>query len=132
MVHDDVRKVVDDFHIRQTRSGTVITHAALRALRSASQKSNAKTTEKFLEELEEDIKHLATMSPASITLSNGLRQVLSQVQQEASEGTDLEGMKKTVSEASEELEGALVQAVEKIAEIGARRLRDGDVIMTHS
>jgi ribose 1,5-bisphosphate isomerase len=132
MIHEDVRKVVDDVHIRQMRGGTIVTHAALKALRSASLKSEATTPNQFLGQLEENSKHLATIRAASITLSNGIRQVLSEVQEAASREADVQDLKKAVSDATESFERKLDESIEKIAEIGARRLRDGDIILTHS
>jgi len=132
MIHEDVRKVVDDARIRQMRGGTVVTHAALKALRSAAVKSEASSTSEFLSELEENTKYLAMIRVASIPLSNGLRRGLWQVQQVADRGASIDTLKETLSKSAQGYEQELNESIEKIAEIGARRLRDGDVVMTHS
>jgi ribose 1,5-bisphosphate isomerase len=132
MIHEDVRKVVDDVRIRQMRGGTVVTHAALKALRSVATKSEVSSSEQFLAEVEENARHLATIRAASITLSNGLRQVLREVQEAANRGTDVPGLKKALTNGTESFVRKLEESIEKIAEIGARRLKDGDVILTHS
>jgi len=132
MIHEDVRRVVEDVRIRQMRGGTIVTHEALKALRSAALKSKASASREFLSEFEENSKHLATIRAASITLSNGLRQVTREVQQAASREADVNELKKVLADASESFERKLEESIEKIAEIGARRLKDGDVILAHS
>jgi ribose 1,5-bisphosphate isomerase len=132
MIHQDVREVVNDVRLRQMRGGTVVTHAALKALRSAATKSHANAPDQFLQDLKENIEHLATIRTASIPLSNGLRKVLLEVEQVAHVGAGIEELKMTASRATETFEKELIESVEKIADIGARRLKEGDVILTHS
>lgn len=132
MIHEEVRQVVEDVRIRQMRGGTIVTHAALSALRSALQRAKTSSPSQFLEELRENSMHIATIRAASIPLANGLRQVASEVQAAADRGAGVEELKQVLSKVSQAFERALDDSVEKIAEIGARRLKDGDVIMTHS
>jgi len=131
-IHEDVRSVVEDVRIRQMRGGTVVTHAALEALCSATLKSRAQTPQEFLDELRKHRDYLVTIRAASVPLSNALRQVWSAVEDAANRGVDVEELKKTLIRVAERFKSGLDESIAKIAEIGARRLADGDVILTHS
>ena len=132
MIAEEVRAVVEDVRIRQMRGGTVVTHAALKALRSVALKSKAASTQEFMKEVEENSRYLATLRTASVPLSNGLRQVLAEVQSSATNHVDVQRLKQAVDDATQGFERRLDESIETIAEIGARRLKDGDVILTHS
>ena len=132
MIHEDVLKTVEDVQIRQMRGGTIVTHAALTSLRSAALKSKAASPQEFLKELEENSRYLTKIRAASIPLANGFRQVVSEAKEALESGSDVEFMKQSVSRTTTEFEMKLEESIKEIAEIGARRLKYGDVIMTHS
>ena len=132
MIHKDVVTVVEDVRIRQMRGGTVVTHEALTALRTAALASTSKSPEEFTAELEENAKYLTNIRAASIPLANGLRYVVSEVQQAKSRGATIQELKEVVSNSSMRFDRKLEESLQQISEIGARRLKDGDVIMTHS
>jgi ribose 1,5-bisphosphate isomerase len=132
LIHQDILKTVEDVQIRQMRGGTIVTHAALTALRSAALKSKAASPQEFLKELEENSRYLTKIRAASIPLANGLRQVVSEAKDSLESGSDIEHMKQNVSRTTTEFEMKLEASIKEIAEIGARRLKFGDVIMTHS
>lgn len=132
LIHEDILKVVEDVQIRQMRGGTIVTHAALAALRSAALKSKAASPQEFFKELEVNSRYLTKIRAASIPLANGLRQVVSEAKESLEGGSDVEHMKQNVSRTTTEFEMKLEASIKEIAEIGARRLKFGDVIMTHS
>lgn len=132
MIHKDVLAVVEDVRIRQMRGGTDVTHEALSALRRAALASSAGKAQEFLAELEENAKYLTKIRAASIPLTNGLRYVVGTAERDATRGVGVEELKEAVSESAEAYDKKLKDSIQQIAEIGARRLRDGDVIMTHS
>ena len=132
MVHQDILRVVDDIRIRQMRGGTVVTHAALNALRSAALKSKATTSKQFLTELKENVNYLMKIRAASIPLSNSLRFVMTDVQQAATHGAFVKELQDILVDSSKNFDRKLDESVQQIAEIGARRIKEGDVIMTHS
>ena len=132
MAHEDVLKAVEDVRIRQMRGGTIVTHAALMALRSAALKSKASSSKEFYTELEENTIYLTKIRASSIPLANGIRYVVSEVQKSMERGANVQELKQVVSEAATTFDRKLEESIKEIAEIGARRLKDGDVIMTHS
>jgi len=132
MIHKDVLSVVENVRLRQMRGGTVITHAALSALRSTSLASTATSSKEFVANVEENAKYLRKIRAASIPLTNGLRYVVSDVQRAADQGATVEELKKVVSDSAVGFDRKLEESIAQIAEIGARRLKAGDVIVTHS
>jgi ribose 1,5-bisphosphate isomerase len=132
MVHRDILKVVDDVRIRQMRGGTVVTHAALNALRSAALKTKVTSSKQFLAELRENVKYLMKIRASSIPLSNSLRFVSLDVQQAADRGAYVKELQNILSNSATQFDTKLEESIREIAEIGARRIKDGDVIMTHS
>jgi ribose 1,5-bisphosphate isomerase len=132
MAHEDVLKAVEDVRIRQMRGGTIVAHAALMALRSAALKSKASSSKEFHAELEENTIYLTKIRASSIPLANGIRYVVSEVQKSMERGANVQELKQVVSEAATTFDRKLEESIKEIAEIGARRLKDGDVIMTHS
>ena len=132
MIYRDVLKVVDDMRIRQMRGGTVVTHAALKALRSAALKTKAGSSKQFLAELRENVNYLMKIRAASIPLSNSLRFVMMDVQQAADHGAFVKELQDILSKSANHFDKKLEESIREIAQIGARRIKDGDVIMTHS
>jgi len=132
MIYTDVRRVVDDVRIRQMRGGTVVTHAALKALRSGALKTRAPSSKEFLSELRENANYLMKIRAASIPLSNSLRWVMLDVRQAADHGAYVKELQNILLESSRTFDRNLEESIRQIAEIGARRIRQGDVIMTHS
>ena len=109
-----------------------MTHEALMALRAATQDSDATTTAEFLTELEANAQYLKNIRAASIPLSNGLRYVVQEVRHAADGHAKIEDLKTVLSNAALAYDSKLEQSIQQIAEIGARRLRNGDVVLTHS
>jgi len=132
MVHRDVKKVVEDVRIRQMRGGTIVTHEALAGLRAATQDTKVTSVDAFLEELEENSRYLRNIRAASVPLSNGLHYVFQEVRRAAERGSEVAELKKVLSESAVAYDRKLEESIQQIAEIGARRLRDGDVVMAHS
>ena len=114
------------------RGGTVVTHAALTALRSTCLASPMTSPKEFVSYVEENAKYLRKIRAASIPLTNGLRYVVSEVQRAANEGATVEQLKRVVSDSAIGFDRKLEESIRQIAEIGARRLKGGDVIVTHS
>jgi ribose 1,5-bisphosphate isomerase len=104
----------------------------LTALRSTSLASTATSPKEFVAYVEENAKYLRRIRAASIPLTNGLRYVVSEVQQAASRGADVEELKRVISVSAIGFDRKLEESIRQIAEIGARRLKSGDVIVTHS
>jgi ribose 1,5-bisphosphate isomerase len=132
LVHREVMRVVEDVRIRQMRGGTIVTREALTSLRAAMQDSKAKTANEFLAELEENTRYLTNIRAASIPLANGLRYVAQEVRQAADRGLGVNELKSVVADAALAYGRKLDDSIEQVAEIGARRLRNGDVVLTHS
>jgi ribose 1,5-bisphosphate isomerase len=102
------------------------------ALRSAALKSTKTSSKDFFEELEGNSRYLTNIRAASVPLANGLHHVVSEAHQSMEKGSSVQELKQVVSETATGFDRKLEESIKEIAEIGARRLKDGDSILTHS
>lgn len=112
----------------EIRGAGKIARSAARALKSCAEASKAKRREEFLGELEESGRILISARPTAVSLPNAVQFVLNRVKGSSSGVKELRGL--AVKTAETFVEKSL-KAVKLIGEIGARRVRDGEVIMTH-
>jgi ribose 1,5-bisphosphate isomerase len=106
-----------------------IARAAASALKMAARESQAKTPAEFSAEMEKTSKILLETRPTAVSLPNAVRYILLGLKQ--AHGADLWTMKKVVISRADEFIRNSIEAVKKIGEIGANRISDGDVILTH-
>ena len=101
--------------------------AALRAIEETARKSKAKTMSAFLKEMKQNCEVLVKSRPTEPAMRNGLNYVVKKLSN-TKHVSDAKGL---VRKGCEEYITLMEHAVEKIAEIGSRRIKDGDTIMTH-
>lgn len=111
----------------EIRGAGRIARAAAEALKNEAQGSKASTSAAFTGEMERAAALLVATRPTAVSLPNAVHMVMTGI-----------GQAKTVDEARAGIvrrADAFIQssqhAVEKIAEFGARHIRDGDTILTH-
>jgi ribose 1,5-bisphosphate isomerase len=111
----------------EIRGAGRIARAAAEALRTQALDSKASITAGFIGEMERAAELLVSTRPTAVSLPNAVHMVMAGL-----------GQAKTVDEARAgvvQRADAFIQsskhAVEKIAEFGARHIRDGDTILTH-
>jgi ribose 1,5-bisphosphate isomerase len=111
----------------EIRGAGRIARAAAEALKSQALGSKASITAAFTAEMERAAELLVATRPTAVSLPNAVHMVMAGL-----------GRAKTVDEARAGIvqrADAFIQssqhAVEKIAEFGARHIRDGDTILTH-
>ncbi len=109
-------------------AGRIAREAAL-ALRTWAAKSKARSLGEFIKGLEEAGQLLISARPSAVSLPNAVRFVI--YRSKKANATKLEDLRRTtISVADAFIEGS-EKAVERIGDIGARRISDGDVILTH-
>lgn len=111
----------------EIRGAGKIARTAARALMEEAINSRAKTVDEFLREMKEAGDLLKSARPTAVSLPNAINFILRRVFRAKS----LEEARKIVIEAAQEFIARSKSALERIGEIGARRIKDGDVIMTH-
>ncbi len=104
-----------------------IAQKGLEALASDAKASKAKTPKAFMRELEANALRLSSARPTEPALRNGLGMVLKAARM--AEGLALS--QRAAVKAAKAYTLEMEAAIREIARIGSKRIRDGDVIMTH-
>ena len=113
------------------RGARLIARSAVEALQIVARESRAKDVENFLEELTQAARSLLQTRPTAVSLPNGIRYVMRRVNASKGQVSLVEDIRSTAIEAAEDFIQNTKTAVQRIGEIGARRIRDGDVVLTH-
>lgn len=124
-----VRETHEKIKSMAVRGAAKIARSAAQALKAYAQESKAKSRDEFLRELKDAGDLLISARPSAVSLPNAVRFVLHRA--ETTKGKNVEELRKlTISSADEFTENSK-RAIERIGEIGAKRISDGDCIMTH-
>jgi ribose 1,5-bisphosphate isomerase len=126
MVNEDVRATAADIAEMEIRGAATIARAAADALESQARASDASDPAAFRAEMREAARHLRDTRPTAVSLPNSLRYVLRNL-----EGETVEALRASAIDAAESFRDQLERAQDDLGDIGANRLRDGDVVMTH-
>jgi ribose 1,5-bisphosphate isomerase len=103
--------------------------AAIKAIETLSRETETKNTKEFLEELSEAKEILFVSRETEPLMRNAVRWIISQV--EKSDKKRVRELAEIVSSASQQFLKNLEDSREKIAEMGAKRIRNNSVILTH-
>jgi ribose 1,5-bisphosphate isomerase len=122
----DVEGTAEDIATMEVRGAATIADAAAAALAEQAEHSDADTPVAFRNQLRAAAKELYETRPTAVSLPNALRYVLQGMRGE----TVSELQASTVARARE-FQAELEQAQDRLGQVGANRLRDGDVVMTH-
>jgi ribose 1,5-bisphosphate isomerase len=125
-VHSEVRETADAIDTMEIRGAAAIADAAARALRSQARATETETADAFHEELRAAARTLFETRPTAVSLPNALRYVLHGL-----DGTTVSQLRQSVEGRVAEFCVRLEHAQADLGEVGANRLRDGDVVMTH-
>ncbi len=129
MAGNKIEKIADDIKTMRVRGAGRIARAAAQAIIIATKESKAETPAEFSKEMERVSKLLLATRPTAVSLPNAIRYVSLGLEQ--ARGADLWTMKKAVTSRAEEFIKNSNDAVKRIGEIGANRISDGDVLLTH-
>jgi ribose 1,5-bisphosphate isomerase len=110
----------------EIRGAATIADAAAGALSTQAEASTAETPEAFRAELKAAARRLYETRPTAVSLPNALRFVLWDM-----EGGSVDELRESVVESAAGFQTDLAAAQDRLGRIGANRLRDGDVVMTH-
>jgi len=129
MAHAEIKQIARDIQTMRIRGAGRIGRAVARALKLTAKETRAKTPAEFTRELDRVSKLLLATRPTAVSLPNAIRYVTLGVKQ--AKGADLEALRRGVISRADEFIRDSREAVERIGEIGARRISDGDVVLTH-
>jgi len=126
-----ITEVLDRIRSKEFRGPTRVTQAALKALSEASQVSRSRSPKDFVEEQAAFGELLIKTRPTAILLANGVRQVIDAVRTSAEQQPSVPVLQQIVLKTVDSFLAEIEQSVEKIGEIGARRLRSGDTVLCY-
>jgi len=129
MASAKIDKIAQDIKTMRIRGAGRIARAAAKALKIASKESKAKTPAEFTKEIAQVSKLLLNTRPTAVSLPNAIQYVSIALKQ--ANDLDLQKLKKAVISRADEFIKNSNEAVKRIGEIGANRILDGDVILTH-
>ncbi len=130
-VAKEVLEIAEKIKTMEIRGAGKIARSAAYALQLQAEKSRALSVDDFWKEMKEAAKILYNTRPTAVSLPNALRYVMNRAKIAYSNGADLEQLRFIVINAAKEFIHNSENAVKRIGEIGAKRIEDGDVIMTH-
>jgi ribose 1,5-bisphosphate isomerase len=125
-VHPSVTEAASDIASMEIRGAATIAAAAVDALRTQATETEAATPADFAETMYAAARRLHETRPTAVSLPNALRYVLRRM-----DGTTVDRRRETVVAAADAFERRLDRARGDLGKVGANRLRDGDVVMTH-
>jgi len=129
MTSTEIRRIADDIRTMKIRGAGRIARAAARALKITAKATKARTPAEFIKELDRVSKLLLGTRPTAVSLPNAIRFVT--LRPKLAKDVDLRTLRRIVVSRADEFIRTSRDAVKRIGEIGARRISDGDVIMTH-
>lgn len=113
------------------RGAGLIARSAVQALRIVAEHSTANDVGSFVNELSDFARILLKTRPTAVSLPNGIRYVMHRVTMRLPASSSVEQIRSATLKAADEFIENAESAVHRIGEIGARRIHEGDVILTH-
>jgi ribose 1,5-bisphosphate isomerase len=113
------------------RGAGEIARSSVQALLITAKSSKANTAADFLEDLNSTAKMLLATRPTAVSLPNGIRYVMRRVTTQAQQTDNVDELRGRAIKTGEDFIANSLTAIARIGEIGAKRIRDGDKILTH-
>ena len=126
-----VKKIAQDIKQMKIRGAGKIARYAAEALLITAQQSKAKDSSIIVKELEASAKLLLNTRPTAVSLPNSIRYVMFRVREAKKRNIKAEELRRLAIKTATDFIQNSIKAVERIGEIGARRIEDGDLVMTH-
>ena len=127
IVFDAIRDAASAIESMRIRGAGKIARAAASAMKDFSMNYPGRTLDDFKRDAGMAKDMLMASRPTAVSLYNGIQSCVKDI----GKVDTLEEARDSVSCNADTFVGASLKAVEVIAEIGAKRIEDGDIIMTH-
>lgn len=115
----------------QVRGAGRIARAAVSALRSYCEEERFPTAEDFYSGLSSAGEKLKSARPTAVSLPNAVNFVLAAARRSEGKAIPVKKVAREVVAACDGFIASSLKATETIGDYGAKRIRDGDIIMTH-
>jgi len=126
-----LEKTFNDIRRMKVRGAGRIARAAVKALEEYGLAVDFSLKEDFVRSLEEAGEYLKRARPTAVSLPNAINYVLANFKREAHTIEDKAALREALRRWCEEFIERSNTAVERIGLIGSKRIRDGDVVLTH-
>jgi len=127
----EINRVVNDIKRKIIASADETAIAAAEALYFLAEKCEAENRENFMKVFVKTCNMFSNARKTSASLQNCVRYIFLRANRAYEEGLDLKDLRDTIKKASKSFVKKIREAKERIGEIGAERILDGDVILTH-
>jgi ribose 1,5-bisphosphate isomerase len=115
----------------RVRGAGAIASSAVKALQIVARNSHEEDPQRFVDQLSYAARLLLQTRPTAVSLPNGIRYVMHRVNQAKGKTTSAAEIKLVAIKAADDFLELTRTAIQSIGKIGAKRIRDGDVILTH-
>ncbi len=122
---EDLLDTAEKIRSMEIRGAALIGRAAAGSLKEFALSIEPSGIEEFNAEVSRAADILLGTRPTAVSLSNAIRMVMRY------RGEDLDSARRSLVKNADEFVERSLLAVERLGEIGSRRIRDGDVILTH-
>ncbi|MEM4657792.1 MAG: ribose 1,5-bisphosphate isomerase [Candidatus Methanosuratincola sp.] len=131
MYPEELIKLAEDIRTMRIRGAAQIGRAAAEGLSIAAINIRAESPQEYMDQLDGAYKLLLNTRPTAVSLPNALRYVMHRVKTAFKRGMDVDELRALTIRAAEDFKRSSQEAVRRISDIGAKRIRNGDLIMTH-
>ena len=130
-ISPEIIKLIDDVKNDKTHGASQLARQAVDILKTAAERSRAKTAGAFLVEQKEIGSRLMAARPAMAPILNIVTRLLDSIDREGG-GMDRESIRRLAISRADEAAGDSLRATVRIAQHGSELIADGDKILTHS
>ncbi len=126
---ETIRTTAEKIKKLEVQGARNVAIAAVKAIRTQAEQTKTKTKTQFMGELKEAQTIFAASRETEPLMRNAIRRLITQAQSAKTE--KVAELSQTVSATATQFLKDLEDSKERIAEIGAKRIRDGSVVFTH-
>jgi len=127
----ELLQLADDITTMRIRGAAEIGRAAVDGLATYARSSTTGDPDAYMEGFGEAYRLLLNTRPTAVSLANALMYVRHRVIKLHKAGQGAEALRDMTIKASEDFNKSSLEAVKRISDFGAKRIRNGDLIMTH-
>ncbi|MDH7555776.1 MAG: ribose 1,5-bisphosphate isomerase [Candidatus Methanosuratincola sp.] len=131
MATDEIIRLAEDIRTMRIRGAAEIGRAAASGLKSYALSSKASDAPSYMEGFDEVYRLLLNTRPTAVSLANALNYIRHRVLGACKDGASTEVLRQTTVDASDAFLKSSFEAVKRISEFGSKRIRNGDLVMTH-
>ena len=127
----NLKQTFEDIRSMKVRGAGRIARAAVAALKQEAFYVNDASVEEFAMRMQKAAEYLKSSRPTAVSLPNGVNTVIKSLQKGIQMKLDLAQLKELVAKTADDFIQKSIEAQKRIGEIGAKRITNGDTILTH-